>query len=109
MRRLLALSLSLIRAEHGVLLIDEIDTGLHYSVMGQMWHLVTEAARRANVQVFATTHSQDCVRGLAWLCESFPGLRNEVSLQKIHSDLEEAVALDGEHVVLAVDQGMEVR
>ena len=109
MRRLLALSLSLIRAESGVLLVDEIDTGLHYSVMGQMWHLVTEAARRANVQVFATTHSHDCVRGLAWLCGSFPDLKNEVSLQKIDPDLEEAVALDAEDIVLALDQGMEVR
>lgn len=109
MRRMLALALALIQAESGVLLVDEIDTGLHYSVIGQMWHLVTEAARRADVQVFATTHSQDCVRGLAWLCESFPNLRGEVSLQKIHPDLDEAVDLDADGIMLAVDQGMEVR
>jgi hypothetical protein len=109
MRRMLALALALIQAESGVLLVDEIDTGLHYSVMGQMWRLVTEAARRADVQVFATTHSQDCVRGLAWLCENHPELRGEVSLQKIHSDLEESVDLDAEGIMLAVDQGMEVR
>ena len=109
MRRLLALSLSLIRSEGGVLLVDEIDTGLHYSIMGDMWRLVTEAARRSGVQVFATTHSSDCVRGLAWLCENHPALRDEVSLQKIDSQLEQAVALDAEKIMLATNQGMEVR
>ena len=109
MRRLLALSLSLVRSEGGVLLVDEIDTGLHYSIMGDMWRLVTEAARRSNVQVFATTHSSDCVRGVAWLCENHPELAADISLQKIDCDLEEAVALHGEEIVLAEKQGMEVR
>lgn len=109
MRRLLALSLSLIRAEGGVLLVDEIDTGLHYSIMGDMWRLVVEAAKRADVQVFATTHSLDCVKGLAWLCENHPELGTEISLQKVECELEEAVALNAEQIVLAVAQGMEVR
>lgn len=109
MRRLLALSLSLIRAEGGVLLVDEIDTGLHYSIIGDMWRLIIEAAKRAGVQVFATTHSWDCVRGLAWLCENHPDLRTEISLQKIDCELEEAVGLGAEQIVLAVNQGMEVR
>jgi len=109
MRRLLALSLSLAQAEGGILLVDEIDTGLHYSIMGDMWRLIVETARRANVQVFATTHSSDCVRGLSWLCESYPDLRSEVSLQKVEPRLDEAVALDAEGIMMAVDQGMEVR
>jgi hypothetical protein len=75
MRRLLALSISLIRAREGYLCVDEIDTGLHYSVMADMWRLVIGAARQFGVQVFATTHSFDCVRGLAWLCERRPELR----------------------------------
>lgn len=109
MRRLLALSLALIQSEGGVLLVDEIDTGLHYSVLGQMWQLVVETARRADVQVLATTHSSDCVRGLAWLCENHPALREHVSLQKVHLGLEETVALDADQLVLAVNGGMEVR
>ena len=44
MRRLLALSLSLVRTRNGVLLIDEIDTGLHFSVMEEMWKLVVTTA-----------------------------------------------------------------
>ncbi len=109
MRRLLALSLSLARTRNGILLIDEIDTGLHYSIMGDMWTLVAEAARRYDIQVFATTHSFDCVRGLDWLCRHRPELGNEVSLQKIEPDLSTSVALDAEQIKIAFEQDIEVR
>ena len=109
MRRMLALALSLARAQNGVLLIDEIDTGLHYSIMGDMWLLVAETARRYNIQVFATTHSFDCVRGLDWLCLHHPELGKDVSLQKIVPELASAVAFDAEQIRIAVEQDIEVR
>jgi len=109
MRRLLALSLGLVQSERGVLLVDEIDTGLHYSVMGDMWRLVVEAAIRSDVQVFATTHSYDCVDGLAWLCGSFPHLAGEVAVQKIDPDRFEAVTLGAERIMMAVEKGLEMR
>jgi hypothetical protein len=109
MRRLLALSLCLIKAKAGVLLVDEIDTGLHYSIMGNMWLLATKAAIQSDVQVFATTHSLDCVRGLAWLCENYPDLRSEVSVQKIDRSLDRSVALDAKDIIIADQQGIEVR
>ena len=49
----------------GILLVDEIDTGLHYSVMEDMWRMVSERATALDVQVFATTHSRDCYESLA--------------------------------------------
>lgn len=109
MRRLLALSLSLIRTGNGVLLIDEIDTGLHFSVMEEMWKLVVSTARQSNVQVFATTHSYDCILGLAALLESTPALAPEVSVQKIERSLPESVSLDAKQIRIAVRQDIEVR
>ena len=109
MRRLLALSLSLVRTGDGYLLIDEIDTGLHFSVMEEMWKLVVNTALQSNVQIFATTHSYDCIRGLADLVESSPSLASEVSVQKIENTLAEAVSLDAEQVRIAVRQDLEVR
>ncbi|MDX1969979.1 MAG: AAA family ATPase, partial [Planctomycetaceae bacterium] len=49
----------------GFLFIDEIDTGLHYSRLPDMWRMVIQSAKDLDVQVFATTHSLDCIRGLA--------------------------------------------
>lgn len=109
MRRLLALSLSLIHCEGGVLLIDEIDTGLHWSIMGDMWSLVVQAARQANVQVIATTHSLDCLKGLEWLYDNHRELAAEVSVHKIDRALGRSVALSANQVRLALEQGIEVR
>ena len=109
MHRLLALSLALVRAAGGILLIDEIDTALHWTVMDDMWRLVVETARKSSMQVFATTHSFDCIRGLSALVESRPDLAGEVSIHKIGRPLRKAVHLDAEDVRVAVEQDIEVR
>jgi hypothetical protein len=89
--RMLALAISLSKAQGGVFLIDEIDTGLHYSVMEKMWRFVAESAREFEVQVFATTHSLDCVRSLAALCDEAPDVADDVSIQRIEANAEEAI------------------
>ena len=109
MRRLLALSVSLVQTTNGFLLIDEIDTGLHFSAMEEMWKLVVSTARQSNVQVFATTHSYDCIQGLAALLESTPEFAPEVSVQKVDRSLAEAVSLDAEQIRVAVRQDIEIR
>lgn len=108
-RRLLALALSLSQLHRGLLLADEIDTGFHWTVMEDMWRLVVETARESSIQVFATTHSYDCVMGLASLLESQPGLSEEVSIQKIERSLPQAVAFDADDIRVAARQNLELR
>ena len=62
MNRLFELSLALVDAEDGVLLIDEVENGLHHTVHGDVWKLIFQTARDLNVQVFATTHSYDALK-----------------------------------------------
>ena len=45
----------------GVVLVDEIENGLHHSVLPDVWRVVGRAAERSNVQMFATTHSFECI------------------------------------------------
>jgi len=108
-KRLLALSLHLARSAGGSLLIDEIDTGLHYSAMVRMWRLVLETARRLDVQVFATTHSLDCILAIAELCERFPALAGDVLLHRVERDAPEAVTYTADALRVAAAQQMEVR
>jgi AAA15 family ATPase/GTPase len=61
MNRIFGIALALVSAKNGILLIDEIESGLHYSIQPNIWRLVFEVARRLNIQVFATTHSWDCI------------------------------------------------
>jgi len=65
MIRILQLALKLVSAKGGFLLIDEFENGLHYSVQEKVWSLLFEMAERLDIQIFATTHSWDCVQSFA--------------------------------------------
>lgn len=59
--RVFGIILSLCNDRNGILLIDEIENGLHYSVQPLVWKTIFQLAQKLDVQVFATTHSRDCV------------------------------------------------
>jgi hypothetical protein len=61
MSRLLEISVFLASLENGLLLIDEVENGLHYSVMENVWKLIAKGAKDANCQVVCTTHSYECL------------------------------------------------
>jgi hypothetical protein len=61
MARLASLVLAIGYVAGGVALVDEIENGLHYSVLSKVWQALAEAARRFDVQVFATTHSWESI------------------------------------------------
>src|SRR5271168_2222487 len=46
----------------GVVLVDEIETGIYFSRLGEFWRAIFEMAKKDDVQVIATSHSDECVR-----------------------------------------------
>ena len=58
--RLMAILGDIIGEAPEVVLIDEIENGLHHSVHEQVWKGLAETASQLNVQIFATTHSGEC-------------------------------------------------
>lgn len=61
MVRLTNLFLRIASAENGVILTDEIENGLHHSILLKGWQAVGRLAREFNVQLFLTTHSYECI------------------------------------------------
>jgi hypothetical protein len=59
--RLLDIYSELLAGEAKVLLIDEVENGLHHSVLPIVWKGLITAARELDVQIFATTHSAECI------------------------------------------------
>ena len=108
-RRLLSLALSLANARSGILTVDEIDTGLHWSVMREMWSLVIRVAVELDVSVFATTHSLDCLRGLRDATEKSPGDADMIRVHSIDTRLDHAVTYRAEDLSIAIEQEIEVR
>lgn len=108
-KRILGLAIQLARSAGGTLLVDEIDTGLHYSVMRPVWRFLIEAAIRLDVQVFATSHSLDCLQALADVCEE-PGVpRDQVFVHRIEAGLDTATTYSADELRVAVAQEMEIR
>ncbi|MDX2268611.1 MAG: AAA family ATPase [Bryobacter sp.] len=63
--QLFALSLSLIQVKHGIVLIDEIESGLHYSIFPKLWEFLFRQCKEQGTTLFATSHSYDVADSFA--------------------------------------------
>jgi AAA15 family ATPase/GTPase len=111
MIRVLDYSIALVDTEGGVLLIDELENGLHYSVQSDLWEMIFETAQELDVQVFATTHSYDCVQAFQQASGEHEEEGMLISLRRKRSDPEEIVAvpIDEEELEYAVETHTDVR
>ena len=108
---LAGVALALTNSRDGFLLIDEAENGIHHSVQRDYWRMVFETAQANNVQVLATTHSFDCLRGFAQAmtdCEEVDGAL--VRLERENSILR-AVEYSERNIKAAAKQriGIEMR
>jgi AAA15 family ATPase/GTPase len=107
--RMLGLALAIVNARDGVLLVDEIDTGLHFSAMSKMWKLIWETAKRLNVQVFATTHNSDCWTSLAELASTQEPSEEGITIHRIEKDKPHSIVFTERQMAIAAERGIEVR
>jgi AAA15 family ATPase/GTPase len=61
LNHLASIVLAIADASGGIVLIDEVENGIHYSVLEELWEAIDRSSRRFNTQVFATTHSLECI------------------------------------------------
>jgi AAA15 family ATPase/GTPase len=109
MWRMMAMAIAIAHCKDGVLLVDEIDTGLHYTVMANMWRLILGTAKELDVQVFATTHSSDCIKSLAELCYEDANVAANVTLQRIEAGKSKSVPYTANEIEIAAEREIEVR
>ena len=107
--RLFGVAVALAGAAGGLLLIDEAENGIHHSLQHEYWRLVLRAAADNNVQVIATTHGWDCIRGFA----SASGENDDVEGVVVRLERDDgglrAVEYSEEELQTATGQGIEVR
>ncbi|MEA2099536.1 MAG: AAA family ATPase [Campylobacterota bacterium] len=65
LKHLISIVTALFRCENGYLFIDEIDNGIHYTQLDRLWEIILKTSKEQNVQVFATTHSKECIESYA--------------------------------------------
>ena len=59
---ILNIMLAMVNVKDGILLLDEMENGLHFHTLEQLWEIINALSLQLNVQVFVTTHSNDCIR-----------------------------------------------
>lgn len=65
---------------NNILLIDEIENGLHYSAYKKLWEAIFALATTTNKQVFVTTHSKETLSHLNEMLEEHPEYQQEMRL-----------------------------
>jgi energy-coupling factor transporter ATP-binding protein EcfA2 len=108
MNRLFGVILSLSNARNGVLLVDEIENGLHYSIQPEVWRTIFRLARDLDVQVFATSHSWDSVRAFQKAATESPEAGVLIRLSRKSDQVIPTVFTEKELEVVTRDQ-IEVR
>jgi AAA domain, putative AbiEii toxin, Type IV TA system/AAA ATPase domain len=108
MYRLLGLSIALASAQQGILLVDEIETGFHYSILPKVWRLIFETATKLNVQVFATTHSWDCIESFQQAAAKHPEDGMLVRLENREGEMK-VTTFDEKRLAIVTRERIEVR
>ncbi len=108
--RLFRLLLGFFAARQGVLLMDEMENGIHYSAFTKVWGHVRQWMDTWNVQVVATTHSAECIDAAIVAFACAPG---DLSIHTLFRNEStggiEAVTFTGEALEGARDLNLEVR
>lgn len=111
MYRLLAFLLAIAAVPGGVVFLDEVENGFHYSSQGILWKGVMAAARDFGVQVFAATHSIESLRALAACCPASGEGGDEVRVFRLERKAEvlRSIAYDCSTLALSIQREREVR
>lgn len=76
-RHLVSIVTDLFKCENGSIFIDEIDNGIHYTQLDDLWNIILQVSKEQNVQVFATTHSKEMIESYVRVAEKLKD--NDVS------------------------------
>ena len=106
--RVAGVALALVNTPRGLLVIDEVENGIHYSVQEEFWRIVGQLAERKNVQVVASTHSWSCIEGFVAASKRL-GLSSVLFNLVRNRNVIRAVRYGESELELAVRDGLEVR
>ena len=113
-RRLVNIVTTVSNSQGGIVLIDEIDNGLHYTALSLLWRAILVAAEAFSVQVIATTHSREALEHLTGLLEE-PEMRTHgdavraFDLVRGDDNRVRAYRYDAEQLDFALDHDLDVR
>lgn len=111
--RYIAILCAIWASKDGILLIDEIENGIHYSNYKKLWQLIYKASTEANCQLFITSHSKECVEAfndsLIDVSESYPNGMYYEMYRNVKKDIISVSARDYEQLNYTLTHGGKFR
>ena len=107
--RLLAVGSAISCSRGGFLFIDEAEIGIHYTAQASFWKMVLQAAHDNDVQVIATTHSFDCVKGFAKAAFENNTVGGILIRIEEGDEVKRAITFDESELEVVARRGIEVR
>ena len=105
--RILTIILAMLNCKGGTLLLDEFETGLHYSVQDELWKIIFMLAEELDIQVFVTTHSNDCVNSFARVNAKNEGM--VIRLEERRGNVISVSYTNNEELIFATTNNIEIR
>ena len=100
----------LLKNSNGIVLIDEIENGIHYTKLYDIWKAIIEIVQKEKIQLFVTTHNLESIEALTEASEAmkFDKIAS-VKLQKDEKNVIYPVVRNYSSFVATVDSGMDIR
>lgn len=74
-----------------ILLIDEIDNGLHYSIYGKLWQSLFALAHATDKQIYVTTHSKETLFYLNDMLQEAPDYKSDMRLYTLERTIKKGM------------------
>ncbi len=107
--RILTIILAMVNCENGYLFIDEFENGLHYSVQEKLWEIIFKLAEQLNIQVFATTHSNDTIQAFTKIANEKQSDGYLIKLRNINGEIDAVVFSEEELQTAAEAEYLDLR
>jgi AAA15 family ATPase/GTPase len=111
--KILFVILAISDTEGGIILIDEIENGLHYSSQEILWDAIFESTNEFNAQVFASSHSMECIKAFSSSYSKFKQINEDdnIRLFRIEKKMDELSVISYNHEILqaSLESEWEVR
>jgi len=110
MNKILTIILALVNSDNGYVLIDEFENGLHYTVQEKLWEIIFQLSKNLHIQVFATTHSEDCIKGFQSILNNQENLSDGKLIRLDNENgIIKQVEFDAKELKIATNHDIEIR
>ncbi len=101
---------SLLSNSNGVVFIDEIENGIHYTKLYDIWRAIIEIVQKEEIQLFVTTHDRESIEALAEASRDMNYSKiSSIKLEKDENNAIFPIILNYDSFLATVDSGMDIR